>query len=329
MSGYAHKRIAIVGATGLVGETMIQVLEESGIEPQALRLLASEQSAGRAVTFRGTAYTVEAISEAIFEAVDFALFALDGDLARHWIPIARSKGVVVIDNSSAYRMTPGVPLIVPEVNGEAVRAHEGLVANPNCSTIQSVVALVPLVPYGLKRVTYATYQAVSGSGRAGLRDLQEGRSDFYPKPISGNVLPHIDVFEPDGYTKEEHKMMFETQKILGLPELAVTATTVRVPVAYGHSVAIGVETERPVTVEALRQAYAAMPGVVLMDAPEQALYPTPLDAAGQDAVLIGRIRRDISIPGGCGIQLWCVADNVRKGAASNAVQILERLLQDV
>ncbi len=315
--------IAVVGATGLVGGTMIGALESMNFPVQKLVPLASARSAGKTVSFRGQPHTIEEVSEEAFRGVDLALFAAGGSVSLQWAPVAASLGVTVVDNSSAFRMREDVPLVVPEVNPEDLKASS-IIANPNCSTIQCVVALHPLKRFGLKRVIYSSYQAVSGSGQGGLNDLREGRQAFYPHPIVDNVLPHIDSFLKDGYTKEEHKMIDETRKILHLPDLPLTATTVRVPVSFGHGVSVNIEFDRPIDMEEIRQSLAAQEGLVVQDDPQNNLYPMPLEAAGRDEVFVGRIRRDYSVENG--INLWVVADNLRKGAAVNAVQIAARVL---
>ncbi len=325
------KRLAIVGATGLVGETMIRVLEEKKIPYESLKLLASKGSAGKSVNVKGEDVVIEELKENSFDDVDYALFAVESHLSKEYAPLAVRSGTVVIDNSNAFRMEMDIPLVVPEINIEDAGDKPGIISNPNCSTIQSVVALKPILDaYGLKRVIYSTYQAVSGSGKDGLADLDKTvkgeEGTFYPKQIAYNVLPHIDSFLDDGYTKEEVKMIDETRKILHQPNLRVTATTVRVPVRYGHSVSINIETEKPFELEDIFELFKEAPGVVLVDDTKNKVYPTPLESEGDDHVFIGRIRRDYSVDNG--INLWCVADNVRKGAASNAVQILEKLLKD-
>jgi aspartate-semialdehyde dehydrogenase len=324
------KRLAVMGATGLVGQAMIQVLQEYKISCEALRLFASAQSAGQLITVGEEKIVVEELREEVFDgSLDYALFALEANFALQYAPLAVANGCTVIDNSRAFRMDPKIPLVVPEVNLHTLKGYSGIIANPNCSTIQSVVVLAPLRKFGLKRVAYVTYQAVSGSGKVGLEDLERGlvgeEPKFYPHPIAFNVLPHIDSFLEDGFTKEERKMMDETRKILELPHLKVTATAVRVPVRYGHCVEINVSLEQPFHLEEIREIFAADPNIVLMDDPGKGIYPTPLDAAGQDKVYVGRIRHDPSQENG--LHIWCVADNVRKGAASNAVQILQSLLQ--
>ncbi len=315
--------VAVVGATGLVGGTMIGALESMGLPVSKLIPLASPRSAGKTVSFRGQPYAVRAVSREAFEGADLALFAAGGAASLQWAPVAASLGALVVDNSSAFRMDEDVPLVVPEVNPGDLRPF-GIIANPNCSTIQCVVALNPLKRFGLRRVVYSSYQAVSGSGQKGLDDLRNGTQTFYPHPINGNVLPHIDSFLEDGYTKEEHKMVNETRKILHLPGLPVTATTVRVPVPFGHGVSINAELERPFDMQEIRESLAAQEGLVIQDEPGENLYPMPLYAAGRDEVFVGRIRRDFSVENG--LNLWVVADNVRKGAAVNAVQIALRVL---
>jgi aspartate-semialdehyde dehydrogenase len=313
--------VAVVGATGLVGGTILQALESRGFPVGRLIPLASARSAGHQVVFRGQSLTVQLLDQNSFSGVDIALFAAGGSVSQQYAPLAVEAGALVIDNSSVFRMVDGIPLVVPEVNSQDIKTH-GIIANPNCSTIQSVVPLSALKPFGLKRVVYSSYQAVSGSGMKGLADLDENKQDFYPYPITGNILPHIDSFTEDGYTKEEHKMINETRKILHLPALPVTATTVRVPVRFGHCVSINVEFERPFELADVRAALEAQEGLVVQDGPARAVYPTPLEAAGRDEVFVGRIRRDFSVDHG--VNLWVVADNVRKGAAINAVQIAEQ-----
>ena len=319
--------VAVVGATGMVGQTFISVLEEYQLPIDRIVFLASERSKGKSVVFNGKSYPVDVLDEHSFDQpLDYALFSAGGETSKKYAPIAAAHGVIVIDNSSAWRMDPSVPLIVPEVNPQAARAHQGIIANPNCSTIQSVIPLQALKPWGLKRVIYSTYQAVSGSGYKGVADLKANlagqASTFYPKTILHNVLPHIDVFLPSGTTKEEEKMVNETRKILDLPTLKCTATCVRVPVFNGHSVAINVELDRPFELDDILNALETQPGVQLW----REGYPTPLDASGQDLTLVGRVRRDESVDNG--LNLWVVADNIRKGAASNAIQIMQKLMED-
>lgn len=316
--------VAVVGATGLVGGTMIEVLQSMSFPVGRLVPLASSRSAGKKIRFCGQSHTVREVCREAFSGVDLALFAAGGAVSLQWAPVAAELGVLVVDNSSAFRMKEDVPLVVPEVNPEDLRPS-GIIANPNCSTIQCVVALHPLKRFGLRRVVYSSYQAVSGSGQQGLNDLENGTQDFYPHPIADNVLPHIDSFLEDGYTKEEHKMINETRKILHLPELALTATTVRVPVRFGHGVSINVELDRPFDMQEIREALRTQEGLVVQDDPEHHLYPMPRYAAGRNEVFVGRIRRDYSVKNG--LNLWVVADNIRKGAAVNTVQIAQKVLE--
>lgn len=323
--------VAVVGATGLVGSTFLKVLEERDFPFESLYLMASKKSAGTVLRFRGKDYVVEELTETSFDKpIDIALFSAGGSASQIYAPIAASKGVIVVDNSSAWRMDPSVPLVVPEVNPEAISWNKGIIANPNCSTIQAVVALKPLQDkYGIKRIVYSTYQAVSGSGVKGIEDLRQGLAGHdvniaYPHPIAGNCIPQIDVFLDNGYTKEEMKMILETRKILGDDSLKITATTVRVPVFASHSESINVEFQHPFVLEELKELLARSPGCVLQDDPANSIYPLARTAAGKDQVFIGRVRRDESVENG--INLWVVADNIRKGAATNAVQIAERLL---
>lgn len=320
-------RVAIVGATGLVGGTFLKVLEERDLGITDLLLFASSRSAGKKVNFRGKEYTVEELNEDSFKGrgIDIALFSAGGGTSLKYAPLAAQEGVLVIDNSSAWRMHEDVPLVVPEVNPEAALQHKGIIANPNCSTIQCMAPLKALEKYGIKRVVYSTYQAVSGTGYKGVQDLEEGLKGnspkTYPHQIVNNCLPHIDVFLEDGYTKEEKKMVDETRKILGLPNLPVTATCVRVPVMNSHSVSINVELENDFDIEEVKRELAQTNGVVLLDKVAENIYPLANDATGKDEVFVGRVRRDNSVK--YGINLWTVADNIRKGAATNAVQIAE------
>ena len=320
-------RVAIVGATGLVGGTFLKVLEERDLGITDLLLFASSRSAGKKVNFRGKEYTVEELNEDSFKGrgIDIALFSAGGGTSLKYAPLAAQEGVLVIDNSSAWRMHEDVPLVVPEVNPEAALQHKGIIANPNCSTIQCMAPLKALEKYGIKRVVYSTYQAVSGTGYKGFQDLEEGLKGnspkTYPHQIVNNCLPHIDVFLEDGYTKEEKKMVDETRKILGLPNLPVTATCVRVPVMNSHSVSINVELENDFDIEEVKRELAQTNGVVLLDRVAENIYPLANDATGKDEVFVGRVRRDNSVK--YGINLWTVADNIRKGAATNAVQIAE------
>ena len=321
-------KIGIVGGTGNVGRKILQVLIEQSVDIQSLRLFASKKSQGEKVVFRDEEITVELLTEeAMKEDFDYLLFSAGGEVSKIFAPIAEKAGNTVIDNSSQWRMTEGVPLVVPEINGDTLKGYQGIVSNPNCSTIQMVMALSPLDKvYGLKKINVATYQAVSGSGMAGIDELQEQiesseRKPFtYPKTIAGNCIPHIDVFFDNGYTKEELKMIYETQKILNKPQLPVQVTTVRVPVVNGHSEAIYAEFEKPPELKEARGILEKTEGLVLMDQPEDLIYPTPLDAHDRDEVFIGRIRKDLFDPKS--LALWVVADNLRKGAATNAVCIL-------
>ena len=324
--------VAVVGATGMVGRMFLKVLEEKQFPINNFYAFASAKSAGSKVTFNGKEYEVEELNESSFDRhIDIALFSAGGETSKKYSPIAASKGVVVIDNSSAFRMDEDVPLVVPEVNPQAAKEHNGIIANPNCSTIQAVVALKPLHDkYGIKRIVYSTYQAVSGTGVKGVVDLEEGikgkEPKAYPYPIAYNCLPHIDVFLENGYTKEEMKMIDETKKILDDQTLKITATTVRVPVYNGHSESINVEFEKDFDIDELRELFISSPGIVLQDDPANNIYPLATNAAGKNEVFVGRIRRDYSVE--YGINLWVVADNVRKGAATNAVQIAELLISN-
>ena len=319
--------LAIVGVSGMVGRTFLQVLQEKDLPIGQLFLFASARSAGTKIVFKGIEYTVEELTEDAFDrGIDVALFSAGGEISKKYAPIAAKKGCLVVDNSSAWRMAADVPLVVPEVNPEDIAKHKGIIANPNCSTIQAVVALKPLMDaYGIRRVVYATYQAVSGAGLAGTVDLEQGvlgrAPQKFPHPIAGNCIPHIDVFDEDGYTKEEKKMIDETRKILHAVHLKVTATCVRVPVHTGHSEAVNVELEKPFELADVVDRLQKAPGIVLCNDSASQLYPMAITAAGRDEVFVGRIRRDDSVPNG--LNLWIVADNLRKGAATNAVQIAE------
>lgn len=323
--------VALVGATGVVGSTFLKVLEERDFPFENLYMMASKKSAGNTITFKGKDYIIEELTESSFDKdIDIALFSAGGSVSEKFAPIAASKGVTVVDNSSQWRMDEKTPLVVPEVNPLDIDWNNGIIANPNCSTIQAMVVLRPLQEkYGIKRVIYSTYQAVSGSGVKGIEDLKNGMAgndttNAYPHPISGNCIPQIDVFEPNGYTKEEMKMINETHKILGDENIKVTATTVRVPVFDSHSESINIEFNKEFDLDELRQCLADAPGIVIQDDPENSVYPLAREAAGSDKVYVGRIRRDFSVDNG--INLWCVADNIRKGAATNTVQIAELLL---
>lgn len=324
--------VAVVGATGLVGSTFLKVLEDRDFPFENIYMMASSKSAGKTVTFKGKEYIVEELNEHSFDKpIDIALFSAGGTASEKYAPIAAAHGVTVVDNSSAWRMDPEVPLVVPEVNPQDIEWNKGIIANPNCSTIQALVPLKPLhEKYKIKRVIYSTYQAVSGSGLKGINDLKEGLKgndvcQAYAHPIAGNCLPHIDVFLDNGYTKEEMKMINETHKILGDDTIKVTATTVRVPVFDSHSETINIEFEKPFELDDLKKTLADFPGIVVLDDPANNVYPLARDAAGKDEVFVGRIRRDFSVENG--VNLWVVADNIRKGAATNAVQIAELLIK--
>ncbi len=324
-------KIAVVGATGMVGRTFLKVLEEYKLPAESYTLFSSAKSAGSKVNFMGKEHIVQELTETSFDAgYDIALFSAGGSTSEKFAPIAAAKGCLVIDNSSAWRMDPEVPLVVPEVNPEDIKKHKGIIANPNCSTIQAMVALKPLYDaYGIKRIVYSTYQAVSGAGRAGWDDLENGIKGEAPKkfpyPIFANCLPHIDVFLDNGYTKEEMKMVHETRKILGDDSLRITATTVRVPVYNGHSESINVELEKPFELSELVEVLKNAPGLVVQDDVKNNVYPMAIHATGHDETFVGRIRRDESVENG--VNLWVVADNIRKGAASNAVQIAQKFIE--
>ena len=323
-------KLAIVGATGLVGRTALKVLEEENLPNIEYKLFCSKKSAGTIIKFLGKDYIAEELTENSFdEGFDFAIFSAGGDTSKKFAPIAASKGCIVIDNSSAFRMEKDVPLVVPEVNPEDIKWNNGIIANPNCSTIQAIVALKPLDDkYKIKRIIYSTYQAVSGAGIYGVEDLKN-KANYenlkkFPHPIYNNCLPHIDIFMDDGYTKEEHKMINETRKILQKPDLPITATAVRVPVVNCHSESINVEFEKDFDLYDVRMLLQNSPGIILVDNIEKEQYPIASKANGNNEVFVGRIRRDFSVP--YGLNMWVVADNLRKGAATNAVQILEILL---
>ncbi|MCI6711647.1 MAG: aspartate-semialdehyde dehydrogenase [Anaerovoracaceae bacterium] len=324
--------LAIVGASGLVGRTFLKVLEERDFPFENIYMMSSYRSAGKTVTFKGKDYVLEELTEHSFDKpIDIALFSAGGSTSEKFAPVAAAHGCTVVDNSSAWRMDPEVPLVVPEVNPQDIDWNKGIIANPNCSTIQAMVALKPLHDkYKIKRIVYSTYQAVSGSGLKGIKDLEEGLKGndimtAYPHPIANNCLPHIDVFLDNGYTKEEMKMINETHKILGDDSIKVTATTVRVPVFACHSESINLEFEKPFDLDELKQDLASFPGLNLMDDPANNVYPLARDIEGKDDVYVGRVRRDFSVENG--VNLWVVADNIRKGAATNAVQIAELLLE--
>ncbi|MDU7166015.1 aspartate-semialdehyde dehydrogenase [Finegoldia magna] len=319
--------VAVVGATGLVGSMMLKVLSEENFPIDKLYLFSSKKSAGSEVEYCGKKYTVEELNENSFEGKDIkiALFSAGGSVSEKYAPIAAKAGVTVIDNSSHFRMNPDVPLVVPEINPEDIKTNKGIIANPNCSTIQSVLPLKPIHDkYKIKRVIYSTYQSVSGSGVKGISDLEEGTQLAYKYPIRNNCIPQIDVFMDNGYTKEEMKMIDETKKILH-DDIRVTATTVRVPVKSSHSVSINVETEKPFEIEDVKKIIADYPGMVLQDDIENEIYPMAITSAGKNEVFVGRIRRDYTVDNG--LNLWCCADNIRKGAATNAVQIALKVLE--
>jgi len=330
-------KVAVVGATGLVGGEMIRTLEQRNFPVGELTLLASERSLGKELIFRGKQYPVKVLNDDSFGGIEIGLFSAGGSISERFAPVAAREGCVVIDNTSAFRMDPDIPLVVPEVNPEEIAAYRerGIIANPNCSTIQMVVALKPIHDaVGIRRIVVSTYQAVSGTGKEAVEELvvqtrallsmEEPRIEVYPHRIAFNCLPHIDVFLENGYTKEEMKMVNETRKILKDPSIAVTATTVRVPVFYGHSESVNIETETKITPDEVRSLLANAPGVTVIDDPAAAGYPLASDAAGRDDTFVGRIREDESIPNG--INMWIVSDNIRKGAALNAVQIAEILI---
>lgn len=329
-------RVAIVGATGLVGQEFMKILAQRNFPLKSISLLASDRSAGRKLWFKGQELQVQETSSDSFNDIDLALFSAGAEISRHFSPIAAQKGVLVIDNSAAFRMESNVPLVVPEVNIEDAKDHHGIIANPNCSTIQMVVVLAPLNKVNpIKRVIVSTYQAVSGTGSAALEALTEqSRSvldgqavipHVYPHQIAFNLLPEIDIFLDTGYTKEEWKMMVETRKIMHLPKLALSATCVRVPVFVGHSESVNIEFERPISADDARVILTKAPGVRVLDDPTVSLYPHPWTAAGTDETYVGRIRQDSSHVNG--LNMWIVADNVRKGAALNAIQIAEEMLR--
>lgn len=318
--------LAVVGATGLVGSTVVKILEERKFPIENIYFLASKRSAGKKIKFQNKDYIVEELGEKSFDKdIDIAIFAAGGSISEKYGKFAASKGVKVIDNSSLFRMDKDVPLVVPEVNSEAIKENNGIIANPNCTTIQAVVALKPLNDkFKIKRIVYSTYQAVSGSGLGGLRALDEGEIKTYPHQIQFNALPHVDSFLENGYTKEEIKMVDETRKIFQDEEMKVTATCVRVPVRYAHSLSINVEFEKSFEIEDVYEAFKNASGVIIKDDGAKNIYPMAIDIEGKDSVYVGRIRRDFSIENG--VNLWVVADNIRKGAALNTVQIAEKLI---
>ena len=324
--------LAVVGATGLVGRKMLEILAERNFPYTQLTLLASKRSAGQKVTYNGSEYTVQELTKDSFKGIDIALFSAGGSTSKEFAPYAKEAGCVVIDNSSAWRMDKDVPLVVPEVNPEDAKAHNGIIANPNCSTIQMVVALQPLhQAFKIKRVVVSTYQSVTGSGKQAVEQLDKEikgetvESPAYPHKIAFNALPHIDVFMEDGYTKEERKMIEETKKIMNDSSIAVSPTTVRIPTGGGHSESLNIEFEKPYTLSEIHRILNKADGITVQDNPKENLYPMPLTAHDKDDVFVGRIRRDLSIENG--LHLWVVSDNLRKGAATNAVQIAELLIK--
>ena len=331
--------VAVVGATGAVGNEMIRILEERNFPVGELRLLASERSLGKELTFKRKDYPVDVLNEDSFEGVEIGLFSAGGSISERFAPFATDAGCIVVDNTSAFRMDPDIPLVVPEVNPEEIGMYrtKGIIANPNCSTIQMVVALKPIHDVArIKRIVVSTYQAVSGTGKAAIEELVEQtrallnfekpKVNVYPHRIAFNCLPQIDLFLDNGYTKEEMKMVDETRKIMNDPYMAVTATTVRVPVFYGHSESVNIETERKITADEVRELLSDAPGVTVVDNPDKGEYPLATDSAGKDDTFVGRIREDESIANG--INMWIVSDNIRKGAALNTVQIAEILIRD-
>lgn len=324
-------RVAVVGATGLVGTKILQVLAERKFPVTELLPVASEKSAGKKITFEGKEYTVITLSQAVEQKPDLALFSAGGSTSLEWAPRFAEAGTYVVDNSSAWRMQPDKKLIVPEINASVLTPQDRIIANPNCSTIQLVMVLQPIHQhYGVKRVVVSTYQSVTGTGKKAVDQLMQERQGAevtdraYAYPIDLNLIPHIDVFQPNGYTKEEMKMVLETKKIMGTDDIRVTATTVRVPVMGGHSESVNIETAREFELPDIFSLLAKSPGVKLIDDVAQLQYPMPIQAHDQDDVLVGRIRRDETQP--CTLNCWIVADNLRKGAATNAVQIGEYLL---
>jgi aspartate-semialdehyde dehydrogenase len=330
--------VAVVGATGVVGRTMVRVLEERAFPIAELRLLASSRSAGREVQANGQSIVIREATPDAFEGVDIALFSAGGDTSKVLAPEAAARGATVIDNSSAWRMDPNVPLVVSQVNPEDLQDHEGIIANPNCSTMQLAPVLMALRDsVGIDRVVVDTYQSVSGTGSDAIAELEgqiqahvtgaEKAAAVYPHPIAFNALPEIDIFLENGYTREEWKIVTESRKILHLPELRISCTAVRVPVFVSHSEAVHVETTRPLTPDRARRLFGGVPGVVVQDDPATHEYPLATDAAGRDEIFVGRVRQDPSVPDERGIAFWVVSDNLRKGAATNAVELAEALVE--
>ncbi len=318
--------IAVVGASGVVGRTIVEVLEEHQLPIIKLHLFSSARSAGKKISFRGEEVEIEELTEESLQApIQIAIFSAGGETSKKYAPIAAANGVTVIDNSSAFRMDENKKLIVPEINGKILTTEDKIIANPNCSTIQSVLPIAPIHEhYNIERIIYSTYQAVSGAGQAGIRDLENGTTENFQYPITETVIPQIDVFQDNGYTKEEEKMINETHKILGDNKIGVTATCVRVPIKTSHAVSINIQTEKPFEIEEVRELLAQTPGITVIDDIENNRYPLQNEAAGKDDVFVGRIRRDNTIENG--LNLYVVADNLRKGAATNSVQIAEQLI---
>ncbi len=327
-------QIAVIGATGVVGLELLDVLHRRSFPVRKMRLLASARSVGKTIPFRGESLLVEELKEDSFGGVDIAFFSAGADVSRKFVPLARAAGAVVIDNSSAFRMEPDVPLVIPEINGADAAAHRGIIANPNCTTAVTLMALYPLhLAFGVRRIFASSYQAVSGSGARALAELQQQVSaaqqgttvepEVYPHPIAFNVLPQVDSFLRDGYTKEELKMQNEGRRIMHLPQFRASVTCVRVPVQRAHSVAVSAEFERPVSLDRAREVLAKAPGLDLLDDPQRAVYPTPLQAAGKDNCQVGRLRIDCALENG--LAFWVSGDQLLKGAALNAVQIAELL----
>ena len=326
--------IAVVGASGLVGRKILQLLDEFDIEINNLYLYSSAKSAGKIIKFKGNGYVLLELKQEnlVSKKIDFALFSAGNSVSKEFAPMLAQSGAIVIDNSSYFRMQSDVPLIVPEVNPEAINTHKNIISNPNCSTIQAMVVLAPLHKrYKIKKLVFSTYQAVSGAGQKGCADLKNGiagkENKFFPHPIFNNILPHIDVFYDDGYTKEEYKMINETRKILNDESIKITATAVRVPVFNCHSESVNVEFEKPCDINEIKQILTNSENVIVLDDFLNCSYPTPLQVTGKNEVFVGRIRKDFSVESG--VNLWIVADNIRKGAATNAVQILKLLINKI
>jgi len=325
--------IAVIGATGMVGRTILKILQERNFPINKLYLYSSSRSAGTSIIYDNKELIVEELTDNSFsKEIDIAFFSAGSATSLKYAPIASANGIVVIDNSSAFRMDKDIPLVVPEVNAHDIVNHKGIISNPNCSTIQALVVLKPLhEKYHISRIVFSTYQAVSGSGVKGIEDLERGLSGktnvFYPHQIANNCLPHIDTFENNGYTKEEMKMINETKKILHDDSIKITATTVRVPVYYSHSESINIEFKNSFEITELKNILREAPGIIVLDSPSENIYPLATEAAGKDEVFVGRIRKDYSVD--YGINLWVVADNIRKGAATNAVQIAEEVIKNL